>query len=130
MTRGFNLITDTGLKRFIIIPLVINLFIFIVLSYFVLQLFGDFNAWLSGFLPEWLNFLAYIFWVLVFVLFLLIYGYSFTLITNLIAAPFYGLLSEKVEAELTGKTPTGESLWQMVPRTVGREITKLCYLFR
>ena len=129
MTRGFNLITDKGLKRFIVIPLVINLFIFIALSYFVLQLFGDFNAWLSGFLPEWLNFLAYILWVALFILFLLVYGYSFTLMTNLIAAPFYSLLSEKVEAELTGKRPTGESLWQMIPRTIGREITKLCYLF-
>ena len=129
MIRGFKLITDTGLKRFILIPLLINLFIFIALSYFVLQLFGDFNAWLSALLPEWLNFLAYMLWILLFIVFLIGYGYSFTLLTNLIAAPFYGLLSEKVEAKLTGKTPTGESLWQMIPRTIGREIIKLCYLF-
>ncbi|MBT8125004.1 MAG: EI24 domain-containing protein, partial [Gammaproteobacteria bacterium] len=127
MTRGFQLLASPGMKKFIIIPLIINLIIFIVLSYFIVQLFGDFNTWLSSFLPDWLSFLTYILWALLFILFLIGYGYSFTLLTNLIAAPLYGMLATQVEIKLTGKAPADEPLQAMIGRTIGREITKLCY---
>ena len=127
MIQGIKLLTGRGLRRFILIPLIINLIIFILLSYFILQLFGDFNAWIWGYLPEWLSFLAYLLWALLFILFLIVYGYSFTLLTNVIAAPFYGMLASKIEAELTGKPPANEPLQQMIPRTMRREMTKIGY---
>jgi CysZ protein len=127
MVRGFKLLTDPGLKRFVLIPIVVNLVIFIILSYFFVQSLGGFNEWVLTLLPDWLDFLASILWVLTLLLFILIYGYSFALLTNLIAAPFYGMLAEKVQIKLTGKVLASESLQQMIPRTLEREIVKLCY---
>jgi len=127
MVRGFKVLIDPGLKRFILIPIAANLAIFVVLSYFFVQSLGGIDQWVLAFLPDWLDFFAHILWLLMLLLFLLIYGYSFTLLTNLIAAPFYGMLAEKVEIQLTGKAPANESLQQIILRTTGREITKLCY---
>jgi CysZ protein len=58
---------------------------------------------------------------------LITYGYCFNVITTIIAAPFLGLLAEKVEAHLTGIAPSNEPLTQLIPRTFKRELTKLLY---
>jgi CysZ protein len=56
--------------------------------------------------------------------------YSFSVVANIIAAPFNGILSEKVEQRLRGVTIT-DSGWKeilaLIPRTVAREIAKLLY---
>ena len=127
MVRGIKLIIDPDLRQFVIVPVAANLIIFIILTYFFVQFLSGAHQSLLAFLPEWLSFLAHLLWVLIFLLFLLLYGYGFTLITNLIAAPFYGILSEKVESKLTGKALEGEPLNAMIPRVIGREINKLCY---
>jgi CysZ protein len=61
---------------------------------------------------------------------LFIYSLVFTVITNFIAAPFNGLLSEKVELHLTGQRVNDDGLADLikdVPRMLGRELTKLVY---
>ena len=80
-----------------------------------------------GWLPGWLDFLAWILGILLALTILVVYGYSFSIITNLIAAPFYGLLAEKVELHVTGSAADSEPLAQMIPRTIGREFAKLWY---
>jgi CysZ protein len=56
--------------------------------------------------------------------------YSFSVVANIIAAPFNGILSEKVEQRLRGVTIT-DSGWKeilaLIPRTVARELSKLFY---
>lgn len=56
--------------------------------------------------------------------------FLFTSITNLIAAPFNGLLSEKVEQYESGEHIADEGLVGLVkdiPRTLGRELQKMWY---
>jgi len=54
----------------------------------------------------------------------------FGTLANWIAAPFNGLLAEKVEQHLTGQTVDSSGLGDILkdlPRTLGRELTKLLY---
>lgn len=125
--EGARLITKPGFRRFILIPLLINIIIFVGLTYALFYAFQDFFAQILEWLPDWLDWLAWLLWPLVGFIFLVIYGYSFNLITNFIAAPFFGLLAEKIETELTGIAPPDEPWDQLVPRTFKRELTKLFY---
>ena len=88
-------------------------------------------AAIIGWLPDWLSFLSWILWPLAVVLVLAIAMYSFSTIANLIAAPFNGLLAEKVEEKITGKEVQGrETFGQAIasfPRSILREIRKLLY---
>ena len=58
---------------------------------------------------------------------MLVYGYSFNVITNLIAAPFFGVLAGKLEQQLTGVAPPDEPWGELIPRTLKRELVKLWY---
>jgi CysZ protein len=133
LTKGFSLITAPGLRQFVLIPLIINAIIFIVLISLSL---GQFSIWidqLMGWLPdwEWLDFMRWIIWPLVVSLLLVVVTYSFSILANLIAAPFNSLLAEKTEELLTGTQVSGkENFWQALkdaPRVILKEIHKLLY---
>jgi CysZ protein len=125
--RGLKLLSHPRLRLFIIIPLLINVLVFIGLTAVMVQQFGSIVAAMTDWLPDWLAFLAWIITVVATLFAVLIYGYFFSLITNLIAAPFYGILAEQVEALVTERRVNGEPLWQMIPRTLLRELAKLWY---
>jgi CysZ protein len=127
LTRGAELIVKPQLRWFVLVPLMINLVLFFIATSFLIQQFGVAMEWLLDWLPGWLEFLAWIAWVIFAGLVLLIYGYSFSLITNLLAAPFYGILAEKTELLVRGEGPAPESLSSMIPRTIRRELIKLWY---
>lgn len=124
---GARMISQPGFRRFIVIPLLINLVIFIAATFALVYSFQHFFEQLIAWLPSWLSWLSWILWPLLGIVFLIIYGYSFNLITNLIAAPFFGLLAEKIETELTGVKPPDEPFSQLIPRTLARELNKLWY---
>lgn len=131
--KGFSLIARPGLRRFVVVPLLINVVIFALLIHLSL---GQFSLWidqLMGWLPswEWLEIVRWIIWPLVVALLLVVVMYSFSIVANLIASPFNGLLAEKVEELLTGQEVLAkETFWQTVkdaPRVIIKEIRKLLY---
>ncbi len=126
-TEGAKLITQPGFRRFILIPLLINLVIFAVVTVVLFNIFNDFFSQILEWSPSWLDWLAWLLWPLIAFIFLVIYGYSFNIITNFIAAPFFGLLAEKIELHLTGSAPPDETWGQLIPRTIQRELVKLWY---
>lgn len=127
LLRGFRLLLNPSLRRFILIPILVNLLLFIVLTALLVQQFGYLLNLMMVYLPSWLEFLAWILLCLVALFVVLVYGYSFSLVTNVIAAPFYGFLAERTEELVTGKKPEGETLLQMIPRTMLRELRKIWY---
>lgn len=127
---GFSLITQKGLKRFVLIPLLINLTLFGGSLFYLYGWFTEGFAYITSLLPEWLSWLEWLMWPLAIMVVLFSYTMVFTVITNFIAAPFNGLLSEKVELYLTGQRVNDDGLMDTlkdVPRMLGREWTKLCY---
>lgn len=134
--RGWKLVREPGLRRFVLIPLLINIAVFAILSWLLFGALFDWmgnwaffdrfgNFWLVEKLQQILQFVVGA--VLSIVLF-----YAFTLLANLIGAPFNSLLAERVELHMTGKSPTTDPslkfLVKSIPKTMRSEISKLIYL--
>lgn len=124
---GARLIAQPGLRKFILIPLLVNILIFFLVTIYLWNVFGDAFNQILEWSPNWLDWFAWLLWPLVAFIFLIVYGYSFNIITNFLAAPFFGLLAEKIEAQLTGTAPPDEPWSLLIPRTLQREAVKLWY---
>jgi CysZ protein len=127
LQRGAQLIVEPQLRLFVLVPLLVNLGLFIIITGFLIQQFSGLLGILLGWLPDWLDFITIFLWAIFSALIMFIYGYSFSILTNLIAAPFYGVLAEKTEELLTGEKLEAESLIKMVPRVLLRELVKIWY---
>lgn len=127
---GVRMLLRPELRKYILIPLLVNCFIFIALTTILVQQFDSFTS-INWHLPEWLDFLEktlkWVVWFLLVVVLVIAYGYTFNIVTNIIAAPFYGLLAQKTETLITGIAVDDEALLKMIPRTIGREFKKLLY---
>lgn len=128
---GFRWLNKPGLRRFVWIPLLVNIILFSVMIYFGVAWFSLFTHWLDQFLPSWLLWLNWLLWILFAISLLIILTYTFTLIANLIATPFNGLLSEKVEVLLTGQRISEPINWleliKDVPRALKRQLHFILY---
>jgi CysZ protein len=129
LIQGVALLTRPKLRRFVIIPLLINLLLFGGLIAWAYSWVDGTAQWLLSRLPSWLQWLSVIVVPLFWATSLVVIFYSFSVVANLIGAPFNGLLAEAVEAHLTGKTV--ESNWRDVVRdilpAVFSELRKLLY---
>jgi CysZ protein len=128
--KGFELIRLKGIRRFVLIPLFINLVFFSCAFYFMFKELEHYMAMIMGWLPDWLDWLSAILWPFAVITILIIFSFLFSTAANWLAAPFNGLLSEKVEGILVGETAPNGSMLDVVkdvPRTLGREWTKLIY---
>ncbi|MDX1504205.1 MAG: sulfate transporter CysZ [Spongiibacter sp.] len=131
LARGFQLLRLPGIRLFVALPLAINTLIFGLLSYFAV---GRFSRWINqliDWLPDWLGFLEWLLWPLAVILLLAIVMYLFSTIANIVAAPFNGLLAEKLEEILSGEEVSGRETFASAlasfPRSMGRECQKLLY---
>ena len=131
LREGLKLVLSPGLRLFVLLPLLINLVLFVGLIYFAGHQFSLWVDTLMPTLPNWLSFLNYVLWPLFVVLLILMVFFTFTMFANIIAAPFNGFLSEKVEAVVRGVDNSPPFSWSeliaMVPRTLAREMRKLGY---
>lgn len=124
---GFGLIFKPGIRRYVVIPLLINTVLFGGAIYLLYQ---QMDRWLQKLLPGWLSWLEWLIVPLFFITIALIVFYSFTLVANLISAPFNSYLSASVEQQLTGSKPenlVSERVWKTVVRTVWAEVRKMLY---
>jgi len=125
---GLKLLLKPGLKRYLLVPLVINTLMFTLIGWLGYSQFGQV---LDRFLPEssWLHYFRWILWPLFALSFMLIVFYTFTVLANLLAAPFNSRLSARVEQLLTGRLPpegNGSIAAEIVPAVLS-ELRKLLY---
>jgi CysZ protein len=128
--KGFSLIRQKGIRRFVFIPLVINVLLFSFAFYFVYSKLSTYMESVMAWLPSWLDWLSAILWPLAVITILVIFSFLFSTVANWLAAPFNGLLSEKMEALLSGNDAPKGSMLDIVkdiPRTLSREWQKLAY---
>jgi len=132
LLQGFGLIFKPGLRRYVLIPLLINVILFGGLIWFGVSQFETFMDWLMPEIPSWLQWLAWLFWILFGLSALLIVFFTFSLLANIIGAPFNTLLAEATEFYLTGQLPEDAGGWkkmlaEIIP-TLLDELRKLIYL--
>lgn len=129
--QGMKLLTEPGLKRFVVIPVTINVAVFAILLWVAIDQFEALIAYLMPQLPDWLSWLSWLLWIVFGAASVLLVFFSFSVVANLIAAPFNGLLAEAVERHLTGQAPPdGNGLTaalKAAPGAIVDEIRKLLY---
>lgn len=129
--QGFKLLKEPEIRIYVVLPLLLNTVIFGIFTTLTLGQLGTWIGQIVDWLPAWLDFIRWVLWPLAVVLVLAIVMYIFSSVANLIAAPFNGLLAEKVEELLTGEEVAGrESIGLAIasfPRSIGREMKKLSY---
>ncbi|NOH72710.1 sulfate transporter CysZ [Vibrio pectenicida] len=128
---GLELAVTPGIRQFVILPLIANI---LLIGGALLYLFTHLDTWieqLMGQLPNFLSWLSYILWPILVVTILATFSYFFSTLANFVAAPFNGLLAEKVEEYLTGQKVNDDSILAVVkdtPRILAREWRKLVYV--
>jgi len=100
LIRGLGLLNKSGVRRWVIIPLLINTLLFISLFSWGASYVSDWIDALMSNLPEWLKWISWIIWLLVVLISVLIGSFLFSVIANIIASPFYTYLSQAVEKHL------------------------------
>lgn len=127
--QGLKLVSSRGLRRYLIVPLLVNIALFAALAY-IGGLY--FDVYMDQWLPSqsWLEFLRWLLWLVFALVYALAMFFGFTLIANLIAAPFNGMLAARVEEKLTGSPPPEDktSLLKSAAPAVLAEVGKIFYL--
>ncbi len=112
LLRGYKLMLQPGIRRFVVIPLLINIILFTAAIMFGYQQFGLLMDWLLGYLPSWLAWLQFLLWPVFAITAILVLFFTFSTLANLVGAPFNGLLAEAVENHLLGKADLSSSSWK------------------
>jgi CysZ protein len=112
--HGLKLLTSPTLRPFILMPLLINLVLYsaaLALGFLYL------NHLVEQIIPLWLQWLTWLIYPLFFASFCAIGFFTFSLLANLIAAPFYAKLAAKtlvvIDApSLSTIEPSAKQVWQ------------------
>ena len=125
---GFGQVLRPGLRRFVIIPVLVNTVLFTVEIVWALSALDSYSEDLVAALPEWLQWLRWLLWSIVLLALLLVSFFSFALLASLIAAPFNGMLAEAVEQSMTGQARGSDaSLLAEIFGSLAHEFRKLGY---
>lgn len=128
---GLDLAFSSGIRRFVLMPLLANILLVGGALYFLFHHLGGWIDQWIGHLPDFLSWLSYLIWPLLVITILATFSYFFSTLANFIAAPFNGLLAEKVEEKLTGQKVNDDGILDVVkdvPRVLSREWRKLMYV--
>ncbi len=119
-----------GLRRFVWMPLLINVVVFAGLIWLGVAQFESLMGWLLPSAGSWWGTLVRsVLWIFFAVVTGLIIFFTFTIVANLIGAPFNGLLAQRLEQQLDGTisidnamTLVASIFWSLL-----NELGKLCY---
>ena len=127
--KGLSLLNKPGVRRFVIMPLLINILIFAGLIWLSADRFGGFIDWMTPSLPDWLLWLTWLLWLVFGLMAFIVLFFGFSILANLVGAPFNSYLAGAVEKYLTGQAlpETGKSLWQDVVEAILGELKKILY---
>ena len=107
--EGFRLILRPGVRLYVFVPLSINALLFASAIVFGAGWVGELSRQLSA-QWAWADWIVWLLWPLFIIVVLLIGFFFFSVLANLLGAPFNGFLAEAVERSLTGTAPPGSGL--------------------
>lgn len=129
LLSGFKLILKPGVRVYVLIPLLINSLIFAGAIVYGANTLNDLIDTLLV-QWQWLEWLTWLLWPIFVIIALAIVFFCFSIIANLIGAPFNGFLSAAVEQSLTGsevKSDNEQALTKVVVLALKSEIQKILY---
>ena len=126
---GFKLTFKPGIRIYVIIPLLINSFLF---AGIILSGANTLNRFIDTYLSQWhwLEWLTWLLWPIFIIIALAIVFFLFSVIANFIGAPFNGFLSAAVERSITGsekKSETKENYAEVIMLAFKMELQKFLY---
>ncbi|MFQ5935530.1 MAG: sulfate transporter CysZ [Acidiferrobacterales bacterium] len=130
LLRGFRLITRSGLRRYFIAPLCINIAVFTGLIWLSASWYWMLLDWLLPAGDTWWAAIAYgVLWVIFALAVAVFLFFVFTIVANLIAAPFNALLAVRVAQTLDGerRDHTSPATALTVWGSLTNELRKLVY---
>lgn len=122
LLRGMTLLTNPKLRLLILVPILINIVLYgaaLALGYYYVGML------MEQFIPESLQWLNWILWPLFFISFFIAGFFTFTILANLIASPFYGILSARTLAVISGEAQIVE---QPLLRVIAAEVKRMLYI--
>lgn len=122
LLRGFGLLLRPGIRRYVVAPLLVNVVVFGSLLYLLWSQFEALRLYVEGWLPDWLDFLAWVLLPLLALLSALVLFFGFSAVGNLLASPFNGFLSQAVERAMDGKQPEAGGDLLSTLREAGRDV--------
>lgn len=125
--QGLSLISQKGIRPFVVIPLLVNIGVFSLAIWMAKSQFSIWMGQLLGWLPSWLSWVEWLLWPLFAVLILIAIYYVFSIIANLIASPFNALLAERVEKHLNGLPMPEFRGYKEMMKTVGKTVLSESY---
>lgn len=123
LAKGASLLGHKKLRKYVLVPIAVNLLLFSSMLYLGYHYVG---VLVVQFIPDWLQWLDWLIYPLFFISFFVAGFFTFTLIANLIASPFYGGLSAKTLHILNDQT--GEIQEQPILSVLGSELKRMGYL--
>lgn len=123
LAKGVPLLGHKKLRKYVLVPIVVNVVLFSSMLYLGYHYVG---VLIAQFIPSWLQWLDWLIYPLFFISFFVAGFFTFTLIANLIASPFYGGLAAKTQQILNNQT--GEIQEQPILSVLGSELRRIVYL--
>ena len=123
LLKGVKLLSNAELRKFILIPVLINLILYsaaFAVGYYTI------SDLIAQFIPSWLSWLEWLIWPLFFISGSIAVFFTFTLLANLLAAPFYSQLSAKTLSVISGNTDTIDE--QPLNQVIWAEFKRFGYL--
>lgn len=129
LRRGFRLIVQPELRRYVVIPILVNVLVFSMVIGIGIY---SYDLLLDALLPDgsgwWMELARTLLWLLFVMIGGVIVYFTFTVFANLIAAPFNGLLAERVErlsSSATSAHPASKTWLANAAGAVANELRKL-----
>ena len=121
--QGLKLLNRAELRKYLLIPVLINFVLYSVVFALGYYYISDL---ITQSIPGWLSWMEWIIWPLFFISFSIVGFFTFTIIANLIASPFYSQLAAKTLDVITEQTNNIEE--QPVNQVILAEIKRAVYL--
>lgn len=117
---SFGAIFKPGVRIYVLIPLLINALLFAGVLTYGANLLNDFiNHWLTG----WWEWLRWLLWPLFVIVAMTVVFFCFSIVANLIAAPFNGFLAAAMELSITGAKTDADTGLAQLPAEIIAAIT-------
>jgi CysZ protein len=114
LLAGFQLLSKSGIRLYVIIPLTLNSLLFGSIIFFGAHRLNNLIDWLTS-NWTWTAWMSWLLWPLFALIALTIVFFCFSILANLIAAPFNGFLAQAVATHLRGKRPEQGTVLKTLP---------------